>query len=64
MSGDSIVQHRDLLVDLTLFRVRSYTSGVVLALTFFPAMAGIPLVLNSSTSSKGWATRPLPPGWA
>ena len=37
---------RDPLVDLSLFRVRSYTSGVVLALTFFPAMAGLPLVLN------------------
>ena len=37
---------RDPLVDLHLFRVRSYTSGVVLALTFFPAIAGLPLVLN------------------
>ena len=37
---------RDPLVDLQLFRVRSFSSGVVLALTFFPAMAGLPLVLN------------------
>ena len=37
---------RDPLVDLTLFRVRSYTSGVLLALTFFPAIAGVTLVLN------------------
>ncbi len=36
---------RDPLVDLHLFRAPSYTSGVVLALAFFPAMAGIPLVL-------------------
>lgn len=36
---------RDPLVDLALFRVPSYRSGVLLALTFFPAMAGLPLVL-------------------
>jgi EmrB/QacA subfamily drug resistance transporter len=36
---------RDPLVDLRLFRVPSYSSGVLLALTFFPAMAGLPLVL-------------------
>ena len=36
---------RDPLVDLRLFRVPSYTAGVVLALVFFPAMAGLPLVL-------------------
>ncbi len=35
----------DPLVDLRLFRRPSYTSGVVLALTFFPAMSGVPLVL-------------------
>jgi EmrB/QacA subfamily drug resistance transporter len=35
----------DPLIDLNLFRVPSYTSGVLLALAFFPAMAGIPLVL-------------------
>ena len=35
----------DPLVDLGLFRVPSYKSGVLLALTFFPAMAGLPLVL-------------------
>jgi EmrB/QacA subfamily drug resistance transporter len=35
----------DPLVDLRLFRVPSYTSGVLLALTFFPAMAGLTLVL-------------------
>ncbi|MDQ6641917.1 MAG: MFS transporter [Actinomycetota bacterium] len=35
----------DPLVDLRLFRTPSYTSGVVLALLFFPAMAGLPLVL-------------------
>ncbi|MGI9157380.1 MAG: MFS transporter [Marmoricola sp.] len=36
---------QDPLVDLRLFRQPSYTSGVVLALLFFPAMAGLPLVL-------------------
>jgi len=35
----------DPLVDLRLFRRPSYTSGVVLALLFFPAQAGLPLVL-------------------
>jgi len=35
----------DPLVDLRLFRRQSYTSGVVLALLYFPAMAGVPLVL-------------------
>jgi EmrB/QacA subfamily drug resistance transporter len=39
-------QHRDPLLDLHLFRVPSYTSGVVFALTYFPAMAGLPLVLS------------------
>jgi EmrB/QacA subfamily drug resistance transporter len=37
--------HRDPLVDLGLFRVPSYSAGVLLAITFFPAMAGLPLVL-------------------
>ncbi|MDP9094624.1 MAG: MFS transporter [Actinomycetota bacterium] len=37
--------HRDPLIDLRLFRVPSYSAGVLLAITFFPAMAGIPLVL-------------------
>jgi EmrB/QacA subfamily drug resistance transporter len=36
----------DPLVDVRLFRVPSYTAGVLLALTFFPAMAGLPLVLT------------------
>ena len=36
----------DPLVDLRLFRHGSYTSGVVLALLYFPAQAGIPLVLT------------------
>jgi Na+/melibiose symporter-like transporter len=36
---------RDPLFDLRLFRVPSYTAGNVLAITFFPAMAGLPLVL-------------------
>ena len=36
---------RDPLVDFRLFRAPSYTSGLVLAITFFPAMAGLPLVL-------------------
>lgn len=35
----------DPLVDMRLFRQPSYTAGVVLALAYFPAMAGIPLVL-------------------
>ena len=38
-------QQHDPLVDLRLFRRPSYTSGVVLALLFFPAMAGLPLVM-------------------
>lgn len=36
---------RDPLIDLRLFRVPSFSSGVLLALTFFPAVAGLPLVL-------------------
>ncbi|MGH3510073.1 MAG: MFS transporter, partial [Nocardioidaceae bacterium] len=36
---------RDPLVDIRLFREPSYTAGVVLALFFFPAMAGLPFVL-------------------
>ena len=35
----------DPLVDLRLFQQQSYTSGVVLALLYFPAVAGLPLVL-------------------
>ena len=37
---------QDPLVDLRLFRVPSYTAGVVLALIFFPAVSGLPLVLT------------------
>lgn len=36
---------RDPLVDLRLFRRPSYVAGITLALAFFPAMAGLPLVL-------------------
>jgi len=36
---------REPLVDFRLFRRPSYVSGITLALTFFPAMAGLPLVL-------------------
>jgi EmrB/QacA subfamily drug resistance transporter len=36
---------RDPLVDLRLFRRPSYVAGLTLALAFFPAMAGLPLVL-------------------
>ena len=39
------VESRDPLVDLRLFRRPSYVSGITLALTFFPAIAGLPLVL-------------------
>ena len=39
-------ERADPLVDLRLFRRPSYTSGVVLALLYFPAQAGIPLVLT------------------
>jgi MFS family permease len=35
----------DPLVDLRLFRRPTYTAGVVLALAFFPALAGVPLVM-------------------
>jgi MFS family permease len=38
-------ESRDPLVDLRLFRRPSYVAGITLALTFFPAMAGLPLVL-------------------
>jgi EmrB/QacA subfamily drug resistance transporter len=38
-------QLRDPLVDLRLFRRPSYVAGITLALAFFPAMAGLPLVL-------------------
>lgn len=36
---------QDPLVDLRLFRAPSYTAGVLFALAYFPAMAGLPLVL-------------------
>ena len=36
---------RDPLLDLRLFRVPSYSAGVLLALAFFPAMAGVTLIL-------------------
>jgi EmrB/QacA subfamily drug resistance transporter len=36
---------RDPLVDFRLFRQPSFTAGVLLALTYFPAFAGLPLVL-------------------
>ncbi len=35
----------DPLIDFRLFREPSYTAGALLALTYFPAFAGIPLVL-------------------
>jgi EmrB/QacA subfamily drug resistance transporter len=38
-------QAADPLLDLRLFRQPSYTAGVVLAIFFFAAMAGLPLVL-------------------
>ena len=38
-------ERRDPLVDLRLFRTPSYTAGVLLALAYFPAHAGVPLVL-------------------
>jgi MFS family permease len=38
-------RNADPLVDLRLFRRPSYTAGVVLALAFFPAQAGLPLVM-------------------
>ena len=36
---------QDPLVDLRLFRAPSYAAGVLFALAYFPAMAGLPLVL-------------------
>ena len=36
----------DPLVDFRLFRQPSYTAGVLLALVYFPAFAGLPLVLS------------------
>jgi EmrB/QacA subfamily drug resistance transporter len=38
-------ESREPLVDFRLFRRPTYVSGITLALTFFPAMAGLPLVL-------------------
>ena len=38
-------ERKDPLVDLRLFRQPSYTAGVVLALAYFPAHAGVPLVM-------------------
>ena len=38
-------RNADPLVDLRLFRRPSYTAGVALALAYFPAMAGLPLVM-------------------
>ena len=38
-------QQREPLVDFRLFRRPSYVAGITLAITFFPAMAGLPLVL-------------------
>ena len=38
-------QAREPLVDFRLFRRPSYVAGITLALTFFPAIAGLPLVL-------------------
>jgi EmrB/QacA subfamily drug resistance transporter len=35
----------DPLIDLRLFRTPSYASGVLFALAYFPAMAGLPLIL-------------------
>ncbi len=35
----------DPLVELRLFRIPSYAAGVLFALAYFPAMAGLPLVL-------------------
>jgi MFS family permease len=39
------ITRRDPLVDLRLFRTPSYAAGVLFALAYFPAMAGLPLVL-------------------
>jgi EmrB/QacA subfamily drug resistance transporter len=36
---------RDPLIDFRLFRTPSFNSGLLLAITFFPAMSGVPLVL-------------------
>ena len=36
---------QDPLIDLHLFRVPSFSAGVLFALLYFPAMAGLPLVL-------------------
>jgi len=38
-------ERKDPLVDFRLFRQPSYTAGVTLALAYFPAFSGIPLVL-------------------
>ncbi len=51
-------QQRDPLVDFRLFRQPSYTAGVLLALTYFPAFAGIPLVL-ALFYQQGYGYTPL-----
>ncbi|WP_121804381.1 MFS transporter [Nocardioides mangrovicus] len=38
-------ERKDPLVDLRLFRQPSYTAGVVVALLYFPAQSGLPLVM-------------------
>jgi hypothetical protein len=52
----------DPLIDLRLFRVPSYTAGVLLALACFPAMAGLPLVL-ALYYQQGLATRRWSLAW-
>jgi EmrB/QacA subfamily drug resistance transporter len=39
------VTRKDPLVDFRLFRTHSYSVGVLVALAYFPAMSGLPLVL-------------------
>jgi len=39
-------ERADPLIDLRLFRQPAYTSGVLLALLYFPAQAGLPLVMT------------------
>ncbi len=43
--GQLTRENRDPLVDLRLFRQPSFTAGVALAVVFFSAMVGLPLVL-------------------
>jgi EmrB/QacA subfamily drug resistance transporter len=55
-------QRLDPLIDFRLFRQPSYTAGTLLALTYFPAFAGIPLVL-AIFYQEGYGYTPVQSAW-